>query len=407
MASVVGVSDLFWSAHWSEERVQPTAEMLLSRVHSIIERESGVEADQLRRNGVELKRGIGRFLDAHTIAVENESTAEKLSGEFIIVAVGTGPRMPRDFSFASELVITSDQILELQTLPSTLVVVGCGIIGLEYASMFAALGTKVTIVEGRSQALDFLDRQIVDEMIHEMRSRNVVFQFGDAVERIEITDRERQPVAVTLASNKNIACDLVLVCAGRQGTAGDLDLDAAGLTADARQRIKVDEQFRTETPNIFAVGDIIGFPSLAATSSEQGRRAACYAFGLDAAPMTANYPVGIYSIPEISSACRPEHELTEEKIPFETGVSHLREIARGQILGAEFGLLKLLFHRDDHRLLGVHIIGPGATELVHIGQAVLHHGGGLKYFLELVFNYPTLAECYKVAALDAYNKLAV
>ena len=313
--------------------------------------------------------------------------------------------MPRDFSFASELVITSDQILELQALPSTLVVVGCGIIGLEYASMFAAIGTRVTIVEGRNQALDFLDRQIVDEMIHEMRSRNVVFQFGDAVERIEITDRERQPVAVTLASNKNIACDFV--CAGRQGTAGDLDLEAAGLTADDRQRIKVDEQFRTETPNIFAVGDIIGFPSLAATSSEQGRRAACYAFGLDAAPMTDNYPVGIYSVPEISSAGRPEHELTEEKIPYETGVSHLREIARGQILGAEFGLLKLLFHRDDHRLLGVHIIGPGATELVHIGQAVLHHGGGLEYFLESVFNYPTLAECYKVAALDAYNKLAV
>lgn len=405
--SIVGVSDLTWSSHWSAERISPTAEQLLSRVHSIIEREAGVQADQLQRNGVELKRGIGRFQDPHTVVIENEGTEQSIRSEFVLIAVGTNPRMPDGFSFDGKHVITSDEILKLHSLPKSLVVVGCGIIGLEYGSMFAALGTDVTIVEGRPQALAFLDREVVDEIIHEMRTRDVDFQFGDAVAGIDITDRTRRPVSVNLTSNKHIACDLVLVCAGRQGAAQALNLAAAGVEADDRQRIKVDAEFRTTVPNIFAVGDIIGAPSLAATSAEQGRRAARHAFGVKAVQMPTDFPVGIYAIPEISCIGRTEQQLTEEKIPYETGIAQFDEIARGQILGAKTGFLKLLFHSEDHRLLGVHIMGPGATELIHIGQAVLAFGGGLEYFLEAAFNYPTLAECYKVAALDTYNKITV
>jgi NAD(P) transhydrogenase len=405
--SIVGVTGLFSASDWNKERVQPTAELLLSRVHTIIKAQSNVQVDQLKRNGIDLLRGTGRFNDPHTIAVKNDDDEQIVRGEHILIGVGTTPRMPDNFAFDGKYVITSDEILKLHTLPRSLVVVGCGVIGIEYASMFAALGTKVTIVEGRPQALDFLDHQIVDEIIHEMRTQNVIFQFGDAVAQVEIAERDRQRVLVTLDSNKRIACDLVLVCAGRQGATDDLNLAAAGFEADERKRIKVDAEFRTETPNIFAVGDIIGYPSLAASSSEQGRRAALHAFGVKATSMPTDYPVGIYAIPEISSIGQPEHELTAKKIPYETGIAQFRETARGQILGATTGFLKLLFHRENRKLLGVHIIGPGATELVHIGQAALALDGGLTYFLEAAFNYPTLAECYKVAALDAYNKITV
>jgi NAD(P) transhydrogenase len=304
-----------------------------------------------------------------------------------------------------EVVATSDDLVCLKRLPGSVIVVGGGVIGIEYASMLAALGMTVTVVDQRERVLEFLDREIVDELVHQMRARNVTFRLGEAVSRLEIAEGPPRRAVTLLESGKRIVADTVLFSVGRLGATDGLNLEAAGLEADDRGRLKVDQEFRTRVPHIFAAGDVIGYPSLAATSSEQGRLAACHAFGISTPPMAPHFPIGIYAIPEMSMVGATAHELTEGKIPYETGVARYREIARGQILGDDSGLLKLLFHRDDRRLLGVHAIGTGATELIHVGQAVLALGGGLDYFLQTVFNYPTLAECYKVAALNAANKL--
>jgi len=295
--------------------------------------------------------------------------------------------------------------VRLQQLPRTLAVVGAGVIGIEYVSIFAALGVAVTLVERRDRSLEFLDHEIVDELIHQLRNRNVTFRYGEAVESLAVTADPPRRAVLQLESGKRIVADMVLFSAGRVSATGALNLPAAGLGADPRGRIAVDARFRTAVPHIFAAGDVIGYPSLAATSSEQGRLAACAAFGVEAGSMAEHFPIGIYAIPEISMVGAPEHELTARKIPYETGIARYREIARGQILGDQSGMFKMLFHREDRRLLGIHCIGTGATELVHVGQAVLGLGAGLDYFLGTVFNYPTLAECYKVAALDAANKL--
>jgi NAD(P) transhydrogenase len=295
--------------------------------------------------------------------------------------------------------------VHLSHLPRSLAVVGAGVIGIEYASIFAAIGVAVTLVERRDSALEFLDHEIVDELVHQMRDRNVTFRFGESVASLAVTADSPRRAVLNLESGKRIVADMVLFSAGRIAATASLNLAAAGLVADARGRVTVDAQFRTAVPHIFAAGDVIGYPSLAATSSEQGRLAACAAFGVEAGVLEGHFPIGIYAIPEISMVGAPEHELTAKRIPYETGVARYREIARGQILGDHGGMFKMLFHREDRRLLGIHCIGTGATELVHVGQAVIGLGGGLDYFLKTVFNYPTLAECYKVAALDAANKL--
>jgi NAD(P) transhydrogenase len=306
-----------------------------------------------------------------------------------------------------EVVLSTDDLLQLKRLPRTMVVVGAGVIGIEYASMFGALGLEVTLIDKRTRLLDFLDGEIVEELMHQMRACHVTFRLGEAVERIELMEGPPRHAAILLESGKRIVSDLVLFSVGRVGATDRLNLSAAGLLADERGQLKVDRQFRTAVPHIFAAGDVIGYPSLAATAAEQGRLAACQMFNFQADPMPDHFPIGIYAIPEVSMVGAPEHVLTEKKIPYETGVARYREIARGQILGDESGLVKLLFHREDRRLLGVHAIGTGATELIHIGQAVLVLNGGLDYFLKTVFNYPTLAECYKVAALNAFNKLSM
>jgi NAD(P) transhydrogenase len=324
----------------------------------------------------------------------------------IVVAVGTRAVTPPGSVIDGEVAITSDDIVALKRLPRAMTVVGGGVIGIEYASIFAVLGVEVTVVERRDRPLDFVDREVVDELIHQMRNRNVTFRFGETVERFEVSAGPPRRGVLFLESGKRIVSDLVLFSAGRTGATDDLNLPAAGLSAAERGRLAVDADFRTAVPHIYAAGDVIGYPSLAATSSEQGRLAACHAFGVAAGPMGAHFPVGIYAIPEISMVGATEQELTAGKVPYEIGVARYREIARGQILGDDSGLFKMLFHRQDRRLLGAHAIGTGATELIHIGQAVLGLGGGLDYFMHTVFNYPTLAECYKVAALDAANKLA-
>jgi len=284
-------------------------------------------------------------------------------------------------------------------------VVGGGVIGIEYASMFAALDVQVTVVDKRPRPLEFVDHEIVDELIHQMRKHDVTFRCGDGVASIEVSEGPPRRGVISLESGKHLVADLVLFSVGRIGATASLGLSAVGLEADERGRLQVDSSFRTRVPHIFAAGDVIGYPALAATSSEQGRLAACHMFGLEAEPMGPNFPIGVYAIPEISMVGATEEELTRDKVPYETGIARFREIARGQILGDDSGLFKMIFRRDDGRLLGAHCIGTGATELIHIGQAVLALGGGLDYFLKTVFNYPTLAECYKVAAFNAANKL--
>ena len=387
------------------ERVRPTMHQLVGHVARVIQREVGVVHDVLARNDIRLLHGRASFEDPHTLLLESAEGRRRVSAANILVAVGTTPSRPRGVDSDGHIITTSDTVLNLEQLPRSMVVVGAGVIGIEYASMFAALGVQVTVIDGRPRPLEFLDHEIVDELIHQMRKSDVVFRCGDAVERIEVVGTGHRQGLISLASGKHLVADVVLFSAGRIGATGGLNLEAAGLTADDRGRLQVDDHYRTVVPHIYAAGDVIGFPALAATSSEQGRLSACWMFGVDAKPMGSHFPVGIYAIPEVSMAGATEEELTRQKIPYETGIARYKEISRGSIRGDDQGMFKMLFHREDRRLLGIHCIGAGATELVHVGQAVLGLGAGLDYFLDTVFNYPTLAECYKVAALDASNKL--
>jgi NAD(P) transhydrogenase len=380
-------------------------EQLLRRVARVIQREGEVVEDQLARNEVELVRGRAAFASPHEVTVTSGDGARRLLAKHVLIAVGTRATEPPDVKADGTTVILSDHIQEMQKLPRTMVVVGGGVIGVEYASMFAALGVQVTVVDKRPRPLEFIDQEIVDELIHQMRKNDVTFRGGEAVRSIEVGEGPPRRGVIQLESGKHVVADVILFSVGRIGATDDLNLEAAGLAADERGRLQVDERFRTAAEHIYAAGDVIGYPALAATSSEQGRLAACHMFGLSAEPMGAHFPIGVYAIPEISMVGATEEELTRAKVPYETGIARFREIARGQIMGDDSGLFKMIFHREDGRLLGAHCIGTGATELIHIGQAVLALGGGLDYFLKTVFNYPTLAECYKVAAFNAANKL--
>ncbi|MBA3611896.1 MAG: Si-specific NAD(P)(+) transhydrogenase, partial [Nitrospirales bacterium] len=384
---------------------RPTASLLLSRVREVIRVEGEVLEDQLFRNHVTMMRGDAAFLDPHTLRIVTESVSQRITSDKILIAVGTIPPSPPGVPADGKMVINSDGVLSLEQLPKTMAVVGAGVIGIEYASMFADLGVEVTVVDRRDRPLEFLDNEIVDELIYQMRNKNVLFRMNEGVERLEISSGPRSRAIVHLESGKRLLSDLVLYSVGRLGGTEALNLKAAGLEADVRGRLVVNEYFQTSVPHIFAAGDVIGYPSLAATSSEQGRLAACYAFDFSTNPMVDHFPIGIYSIPELSMVGKTEEDLTRTKVPYETGIARYKEITRGAIMGDHTGFLKMLFHRDDHRLLGVHAIGTGATELIHVGQAVIGLGGGLDYFMKTIFNYPTLAGCYKVAAFDAYNKL--
>jgi NAD(P) transhydrogenase len=386
---------------------RPTAAQLLERVEDVVSREADVITNQLNRNGVNVICGEASFKDPHRLVIRSCDGWQEITAANVLIATGTHAAPTPGVTLDGEVIITSDDIGHLKQLPRSLAVVGAGVIGIEYASMFSTLGVEVTVVDKRDRPLEFLDSEIVDELIHQMRKHNVYFRFGEAVERIEVSEGPPRRAVLSLESGKRIVADMALFSVGRSGATDTLGLENVGLTTDSRGRITVDSQFRTSVPHIFAAGDVIGYPSLAATSSEQGRLAACAALGVPAPPMSAHFPIGIYAIPEISMVGAPEHELTKARIPYEVGVARYREIARGQILGDDSGFFKMLFHREDRRLLGVHIIGTGATELLHVGQAVLGLGGGLDYFLTTVFNYPTLGECYKVAALNAANKLSV
>jgi NAD(P) transhydrogenase len=377
---------------------------LLFRAEAVMAREVEVIKAQLRRNYVTIMEGDARFLDANSLEVKNDEGAQLVRGHHILIACGTRPAHSADIPVDGKRIFDSDQVHCLEEIPRELIVVGAGIIGLEYASMFAALGVKVTLLDQRPILLDFVDREIVESLCFQLRQLGTVFRLGEKVVSVGF-DEERDRVFAKLASGKNVHGQGLLYTIGRQANGDLLNLEAAGLKAEGRGKLSVNEHFQTAVPHIYAAGDVIGFPALASTSMEQGRLASCHMFGKPG-KMPANLiPYGIYTIPEISMVGQTEEQLTHENINYEVGLARYAELAKGQMLGDEQGLLKLVFDPDSLKLLGVHAIGDRATEIVHIGQVVLSLGASIEYFRDAVFNYPTLAEAYKVAALDGLNKL--
>ena len=382
-----------------------TADDLRKRLHITLNHEVEVLEHQFARNQVNNITGFARFVDKNTIEVTGEEgEATKYTADKYLLAVGTLPFRPDYIPFDSTNVFDSDSILELPELPKSLTVIGAGVIGVEYATIFSALDVHVNLVEPRSTMLDFLDRELVEDFIYQLRDRGIALRFGEKAEKVERDSNGN--CCVTLESGRMVKSDVLLFAAGRMGATDDLNLEACGLESDHRGRLKVDPMsFCTDVPGIYAAGDVIGFPSLASTSMEQGRIAACHAFGETAYDPPEYFPYGIYTVPEISTVGMTEEEVIERGIPYECGVARFRETSRGHIMGIDTGMLKMIFSLKTRRLLGCHIVGEGATELVHIGQAVLNLKGTLEYFVENTFNYPTLAEAYKIAALDAWNRM--
>jgi NAD(P) transhydrogenase len=393
-----------------------TMQDLLYRSDHVVRTEAEVINNQMTRNGIVILRGTASFVDAHTVRVTHDAETSEIRGRHILVGAGTVPARPADVPFTKGKVIDSDELLDLTTLPRSMIVVGGGVIGTEYACMLAAVGTRVTLVDSRPRLMEFLDDEIAENLQFRMRDMGIRLKLAESVSTITIEDNV---VHATLASGKRLMAETLLYCIGRRGATDGLNLGAAGLTADSRGRLTVNEVCQTEVPNIYAAGDVIGFPALASTSMEQGRLASSHMFqkaedgqnpaisdaGGGGAGGPAIFPYGIYTIPEISMVGQTEQSLTKQNIPYEVGIARYREIARGQLMADPHGLLKLLFHADSRRLLGAHVIGTGATELIHIGQAVIAAGMAIDYFVESIFNYPTLAECYKVAALDGINRV--
>jgi len=376
------------------------------RLGKTLEHEVDVLEHQFQRNNVRTLAGMARFTEPNTLAVIQSDGAElAVSADKILIAVGTEPFHPENIPFDDQHVLDSDAIITAPRVPRSLVVIGAGVIGIEYATIFSALDVPVTLIEPRDSFLDFVDREVIGEFVHMLRDRGMTIRLGCSVDRIE-RGTDGWPVT-WLTDGRRIRSDMVLYAAGRKGATGALALDRCGLATDHRGRLEVDPKtFQTAVPHIYAAGDVIGFPSLASTSMEQGRIAACHAFGLPIPPAPAYFPYGIYAVPEISTVGLNEEECRARKIGYEVGIARFRETSRGHIMGLHAGMMKLIFSLKTRRLLGAHIIGEGATELVHIGQAVINLKGTLDYFIENTFNYPTLAEAYKVAALDAWNRMS-
>ncbi len=383
---------------------------LLTRTDYVISHEIDVTRHQLLRNRIQVFAAEATFVDAHTIRLcDTVGHGQRdITAAFVVIATGTMATKDPHIPFDGQRIFISDDILRLDRLPRSLAVIGAGVIGCEYASIYAALGVRVTLIDKRPRLLSFVDAEITETLAYHLRQNRVTLRLNEEVSAIEpIEDAHGSRVKIHLASGKQIITEQALYSIGRTGATQALNLPAAGLEADGRGRLKVNASYQTDVPHIYAVGDLIGFPSLASTSMEQGRLAACHAFGVPATSVPELFPYGIYTIPEISMVGSTEEELTEQGIAYEVGKAQYREIARGQIIGDNTGLLKLIFHLDTRALLGVHIIGEGASELVHIGQAVLAFSGEIDYFVNTVFNYPTLAECYKTAAFDGINRLGM
>ena len=385
---------------------------LWASCNAVIAAEIDIVRKHFSRNGITLITGRASFLDTHTVSVESSMATETIKADYFVVAVGTRPARPKDIEFDGVDVLTSDELVNLRQLPYSMIVVGGGVIGTEYASMLTALGVKVTLLEGRQRILDFVDAEITEALQYHLRQAGMTLRLGESVVKINRVEapegarsQNKMMAEAMLESGKILRADCLLYCVGRQGSTDGLNLEAAGLKADNRGRIKVNGHYQTEASHIYAVGDVIGFPALASTSMEQGRLASCHMFGQPCSTVPELLPYGIYSVPEISMVGWTEEKLTSEGIPYESGIAQYKEIARGQLLGDEIGMLKMLIHQESHAILGVHAIGTGATELIHIGQCAIAFQATVEYFVDAVFNYPTLAECYKVAAWNGLNKL--
>ena len=378
---------------------------LTFRANHVIKREIEVIQNQLARNGVEIIPGSARLLDPHRLAVTHGRDTQELTASHLVIATGTVPARPSHIPFDDHTIIDTDRLLSLTEVPKSIAIIGGGVIGAEYASILAAMGVQVVLIERRPRLLEFVDTEIIEALQYHMRSIGVTLRLNE-----EVIIIEKEPdgtVVIKLKSGKVVHAALLMYSVGRMGATDGLNLEAVGIQPDSRGRLTVNEHFQTAVPHIYAVGDIIGFPALASTSMQQGRHAACHAFGVPCQTDSTLLPYGIYSIPEISMVGWNEDNLSKAGVPYEMGIARYREIARGQLIGDETGMLKLLFNPDTREVLGVHAIGDGATELIHIGQAVMSFGGKIDYFVETVFNYPTLAECYKVAALAGINRLPI
>ncbi|NKN36372.1 Si-specific NAD(P)(+) transhydrogenase [Agrobacterium sp. a22-2] len=378
---------------------------LRRRLLITLDHEVDVLEHQFSRNRVSQLRGAAHFIDANTLEVQKEDgEILRVTANAVLLAVGTRPFRPSHIPFDGDCIIDSDEILEIKEVPRSMIVIGAGVIGIEYATIFSALDTAVTVVEPRDSMLDFIDKEIVEDFSYQLRDRNVKLIFGQTVEKVD-----KDPAGkchVTLKNGRVLTAEMVLFAAGRVGATDALKLEACGLEADNRGRLKINpDTFQTAVPHIYAAGDVVGFPSLASTSMEQGRIAARHAVGAPTTEPPQFFPYGIYAVPEISTCGLTEEEVQQRNIPYECGIAHFRETSRGHIMGLDSGLLKMIFSLKTRRLLGVHIVGEGATELVHIGQAVLNLKGTVEYFVENTFNYPTLAEAYKIAGLDAWNRM--
>lgn len=389
-----------------------TLENLWASANRVIQAEIDLVRQHFANCGVQVIHGMGSFVDANTVKIEGRHGSVTIKSKFIFIAVGSAPSRPHKMEFDGVDIITSDELLTMRELPRSMLIVGGGVIGTEYASMMAALGVKVTLIEGKNRLLDFVDAEIIEALQYHLRQAGVTLRLGEKVikiSKVEAPEHTRSGggmfAEAMLESGKILRADCLLYCVGRQGCTDSLNLKAAGLEADSRGRIIVDKDYRTSVPNIFAGGDVIGFPALASTSMEQGRIAASRMFGARCEAFEELLPYGIYAIPEISMVGWTEERLTQESIPFESGIANYRETARGQLIGDDIGMLKLLIHQESHAILGVHAIGTGATELIHIGQCAIAFKATVEYFINAVFNYPTLAECYKVAALNGLNKI--
>jgi len=376
---------------------------LMVRVNAVVSRETEVIQNQLRRNHITMVNGMARFVDANTLEAWTPERSVRVEAEKILIACGTRPAHSPTIPLDGKRIFDSDMLPALENLPREIIVVGAGVIGLEFASWFAALNVEVTLVDARAQLLEFADREIIESLSYQMRRRGMIFRMNEKVQSVEI-DESRNRVSAKMESGKTINGEALLYAVGRQANTDTLNLEASGIQTDGRGLLKVNEHFQTNVPHIYAAGDVIGFPALASTSMEQGRLASCHMFGVPGTMDPRLLPYGIYTIPEISMVGYNEEHLTREKIPYEVGISKYEELAKGQMLGDVQGMLKILFCPTTLKLLGVHIIGDRAAEIVHIGQTAMALGGTLQYFRDTVFNYPTLAEAYKVAALDGLNK---
>ncbi len=380
----------------------PTMDQLRKGSQTIISRQVAMRQSFYERNDVPIYSGYAKFIDDHTIEVDGQ----KFTSSHFVLAPGTRPFRPAGVDFNHPRIFDSDTIIDLKDKPTSITVYGAGVIGTEYASMFRNLGCKVNLVNTRSQLLEFLDDEIIDALSYHLRDQGVVIRHNEEMEAIDGLD---DGVILTLKSGKKIKTDILLWANGRSGNTEELCLQNVGLEANSRGQLVVDEHFRTAKPHIYAVGDVIGYPSLASAAYTQGRSAAIHLLGQEDNTLRHHdIPTGIYTSPEISSVGKTERELTAAKVPYEVGQSQFRSLARAQITGTTVGMLKLLFHRETLEILGVHCFGANASEIVHIGQAIMVQPAPLntlKYFIETTFNYPTMAEAYRVAALNGYNRL--